>query len=282
MGENLLLELTDFVRELESKEASTVYTVPPEVLQAVKKARSLEKLLHEIFVQASGSGGIHLHSVLRREFGIRSELMDKFGQWVPFSKDQFEEELHDAIDRAEIRAGNQGVFFAGTPGRAEAAEALELLKGIAHSAVTAQFRRRTGDAAPYVDILERTLRFYGLPNTYPEGNEAQYRTLISEERLRALAGGEETITEALKETARAWYRQSGFTFLETRQGTFSHEEVPHLLYALTADGRRKLQQDYIRHIEEEYRQVRRKPDLHRAHLLLEMLKDVLRWPVTED
>ncbi|MNI87237.1 hypothetical protein D3C73_1444180 [compost metagenome] len=64
MHEALLSELRQFVDDLEQKEAAAVYIVPNEVMKAVKKAKSLEKLLHEIFMQVSGHGGIHLIPII--------------------------------------------------------------------------------------------------------------------------------------------------------------------------------------------------------------------------
>ncbi|MCZ8514021.1 hypothetical protein O9H85_16645 [Paenibacillus filicis] len=277
MHETLLSELKRFVAELEQKEAAAVYIVPDEVMKAVKKAKGLEKLLHEIVMQVSGSGGIHLHPILRREFGIRGALMDRFDRWAPYSKDQFEDELHDAIDRAEIRTGKQGVFFEGTPGKKEAAEALQLLKDIAHAAVRCQFHARLADPEPYVGILDKLLQFYALPNTYPEGNAFSFRSLISADRLHAMSGDDDTVTDALKAFAKAWYRQPPQPFLESKESYFSYEEVQNVLYALTEEQVERLRSDYIRRIEEEYKQVRAKPDLDRAKHLKRMLETVLGW-----
>lgn len=277
MEEKLLSELIQFTAELEKRESAAVYVVSSEVINAVKKARSLENLLNEIFIQVSGSGGIQLNSIIRREFGIKSALMDHFEKWALYSKDQFEDELHDAIDRAEIRAGNQGVFFAGTPSKKEAAEALELLKGIAHAAVKCQFQSKPAGPELYVDILNKLLQFYALPNTYPEGNDVQYGNLISADRLFAMSGCDKVITGALKKFAKSWYQQSSLTFLESREGYFSYEYVRHFLYALTEDQLKRLQSEFIRHIETEFQQLKRKPDLHRAKNLLRMLKSVLSW-----
>jgi hypothetical protein len=277
MGETLLAQLRQYVLELEQKEAATRYPVPDEVLKAVRRAKSLEKFLHELFMQVSGSGGIELQSAIRREFGINAELMDHFAQWAPYGKEQFEEELHDAIDRADIRAGNQGMFFEGTPGKQEAEEALRLLKDIVHAAVRIQFRR--GQCGPdlYVDILDKLLQFYALPNTYPEGNVVNYRNLISADRLYAMAGSDELVTEALKAFCKMWYQQSPFTFLESKEGYFSHAYVQHFLYALTEEQLERLRHDYLQSIEEEFKTVRDKPDLHRAKNLLAMLETVLGW-----
>ncbi|PZD97399.1 hypothetical protein DNH61_03365 [Paenibacillus sambharensis] len=277
MEDRLLSELAEFTAELESKEAAAVYVVPDQVISAVRKARSLERLLHEIFMQVSGSGGIELQSVLRREFGIKSELTDRLKQWAPYSKDHFEDELHEAIDRADIRAGNQGIFFAGTPSKQEAAEALALLQGIAHAAVQIQFRPDPADPQLFVEILDKILQFYALPNTYPEGSAIQYRNLISEERLRAVSDGHEAVLIALKQHARQWYQHAGWTFLESREGYFSYEDVRNFLYVLSEEQLNKLRNDYICHIHEEFQQLKRKPDLHRAKGLLHMLETVLSW-----
>ncbi|WP_028612836.1 hypothetical protein [Paenibacillus harenae] len=280
MSEALLSEIRQFTAMLERKEAEAVYTVPDADIHAVKKAKSLEKLLHEIFMQVSGSGGIQLGSIIRREFGIRGELMDRFEQWLPYSKEQFEDELHLAIDRADIRAGNQGVFFAGTPSKKEAAEALQLLKEIAHAAVICQFQTKRADPEQYVRILEKLLRFYALPNTYPEGNAVQYRNLISADRLLAMAGGDDRITDALKAYAKEWYQQSPYSFLESMEGYLSYDFVRHFLYALTDDQLERLRGDYVRHIEEEFARLKAKPNLHRARNLQTMLETVMSWPTS--
>ncbi|TFE25365.1 hypothetical protein [Cohnella luojiensis] len=277
MYEALLSELRKFVAELEQKEAAAKYIVPGEIMKAVKKAKSLEKLLHEIFMQASGHGGIQLSPIIRREFGMNEELMDHFAQWAPYIKEQFEEELHDAIDRAEIRAGNQGVFFEGTPSKKEAEEVLRLLKDIAHAAVRCQFHARLAGPELYVDILEKLLQFYALPNTYPEGNVVSYRNLISADRLYAMSGCDDTITDALKDFAKAWYQRSPHTFLESMEGYFSYEYVHHFLFAITEEQLERLRSDYIRYIEEEFKLVRAKPELNRANNLKIMLETVLSW-----
>ncbi|MBD2871382.1 hypothetical protein [Paenibacillus arenilitoris] len=281
MEDTLLNELRRFAAALERKDAAAVYAVPDADLHAVKKAKSLEKLLHDIFMQASGSGGIDLRSILRREFGIRGALMDRFAQWAPHSKEQFEDALHDAIDRADIRAGNQGAFFAGTPGKKEAAEALSLLKEIAHAAVSCKFRAGRADPEPYVVMLDRLLQFYALPNTYPEGNAVQYRNLIAADRLRAMAGGREPIAAALKASAKAWYQQSPHRFLESREGYVSHDVVRQYLYALTEEQAERLRGEYVGHVREEFRLLKAKPDLHRARQLLTMLEAALGWEPEE-
>lgn len=275
--ETLLSKLRQFVVELEKKEASAIYSIPDGVMNAVKKAKSLEKLLHEIFTQVGGSGGIHLSSIIRREFGINAGLMDHFGQWAPYSKEQFEDELHDAVDRAEIRAGNQGVFFEGTPSKKEAAEALQLLKNIAHAAIRCQFHAKHAGPELYVDILDNLLQFYALPNTYPEGNAVNYRNLISGDRLYAVSGGDDRITDSLKAFAKEWYQQSPHSFLESKDGYLSYEFVRHFLYALTEEQLKRLRSDYIRYIEEEFKLVRAKPNLYRAKNLEIMLETVLSW-----
>lgn len=277
MNEALLSEIRQFTAMLEQKEAEAVYTVPDADIHAVKRAKSLEKLLHEIFMQVSGSGGMGLSSIIRREFGIRGELMDHFEQWLPYSKEQFEDELHDAIDRADIRAGNQGVFFAGTPSKKEAAEALQLLKDIAHAAVSCQFHAKRAVPERYVSILEKLLQFYALPNTYPEGNAVQYRNLISADRLYAMAGGDDRIADALKAYAKEWYQQSQHAFLESMEGYLSYDFVRHFLYALTNGQLEQLRGEYVRHIEEEFANLKAKPNLHRARILQSMLETVLSW-----
>lgn len=277
MEETLLIELKQFVARLEREDAAAVYTVPDADLHAVKKAKSLENLLHDIFMQASGSGGIDLRSFLRREFGIRGALMDRFAQWAPHSKEQFEDALHDAIDRADIRAGNQGVFFAGTPSKKEAADALRLLKDIAHAAVVCQFLAERAGSEPFVVMLDRLLQFYALPNTYPEGNAVQYRNLIAADRLHAMAGGRDPIAAALKALARAWYQQSPHHFLESREGYVSHDVVRQYLYALTEEQVERLRGEYVGHIREELRLLKAKPDLHRARQLLTTLEAAIGW-----
>ncbi|MFC5472117.1 hypothetical protein ACFPPD_25885 [Cohnella suwonensis] len=277
MHETLLSELRQFVTELEQKEAAATYIVPSEVMKAVKKAKSLEKLLHEIFMQVSGHGGIHLSPIIRREFGMNEELMDHFKQWAPYIKEQFEDELHEAIDRAEIRAGNQGVFFEGTPSKKEAGEALQLLKDIAHAAVRCQFHARLVEPELYVEILDKLLRFYAMPNTYPEGNTVSYRNLISADRLYAMSGSDDAVADALKAFAKEWYQQSPHTFLESKEGFFSYEYVRNFLYALTEEQLERLRSDYIRYIEEEFKLVRAKPELNRANHLKIMLETVISW-----
>lgn len=277
MHEVLLSELKQFVAELEQKEAAALYFVPDEFMKAVKKAKSLEKLLHEIFMQVSGNGGIYLSPIIRREFGMNAELMDHFKQWAPYSMERFEDELHDAIDRAEIRGGNQGVFFKGTPSKKEAEEALQLLKDIAHAAVKCQFHAKLAGPEIYVEILDKLLEFYALANTYPEGNAVSYRNLISADRLYAMSGGDDTITDALKTLAKEWYQQSPHTFLESKEGYFSYEYVHHFLYALTEEQLERLRSDYIRYIEEEFKLTRAKPELNRAKNLKILLETVLSW-----
>jgi hypothetical protein len=276
MSESLLSELSQFVNELEHKERAVVYTVPDEVMKTVKRTKSLETLLHEIFMQVSGNRGIQFGPILRREFGMNTELMDRFKQWAPYSKDHFENELHDAIDRAEIRAGNQGVFFKGTPGHKEAQEALQLVKDIAHAAIKCQFMDGVPVPDPYVSILDKLLQFYALPNTYPEGNVVNYRNLISEDRLYAMSG-DDSVTDALKSFARDWYQQSSHTFLESREGYFSYEHVRFFLYALTEEQLGRLKSSYFQHIEDEFRIVKAERNLHRARKLKSMLETVVNW-----
>src|SRR5690606_2171590 len=133
--------------------------------------------------------------------------------WLPYSKEQFEDELHDAIERAEIRAGNQGVFFIGTPSKKESGEALRLLKDIAHAAVKCQFHHELASPDLYVEMMDKLLQFFALENTYPEGNAISYRTLISADRLYAMCGEDNTIAEAMKTFVRNWYQHSSHTFL---------------------------------------------------------------------
>lgn len=279
MYEDLRLELGRFIAELEEKEAATRYFVPVEIIKNIKRAKALEKLLHEIYTQVSGYAGINLSSILRREFGIEEELMDHFKQWAPYSKEVFEDALHDAIDRAEIRAGNQGVFFEGTPTKKEAEEVLQLLKGIAHAAVKCQFQANLAGPELYVEILDKLLRFYAMPSTYPEGNFISFRNLISADRLYAMSGNDETITNALKAHARDWYQHSPFTFLESKEGYFSSEYVHQFIYALREDQLERLGIDYIRFIVDEFKQLKAKPDLSRSKNLMIILETVLSWKI---
>jgi hypothetical protein len=125
--------------------------------------------------------------------------------------------------------------------------------------------------------LDNLLQFYALPNTYPEGNAVNYRNLISGDRLNAMSGGDDKITEALKAFAKEWYQQSPHLFLESKEGYLSYEFVRHFLYAITEEQLERLRSDYIRYIEEEFKQVRAKPILYRAKNLKIMLETVLSW-----
>jgi len=274
----LLSELSQFVAELEHKEATAIYIVPNEVMKAVKKAKSSEKLLHGIFTQVTGNGGIELSSTIRREFGMNEQLMDHFKQWATHSKEQFEDELHEAIERAEIRAGNQGIFFEGTPSKLEAVEALQLLKDIAHATVRCQFHVKLAEPELYVDILGKLLRFYELPNTYPMGNAVNFRNLISADRLSKMAGDDDEISDALMKFAKKWYQQSAHNFLESMEGYLSYEYVQYFLYALTEEQIVRLQSNYVQFIKEEFKLVKAKPDLNRAKFLLVMLEVTSAWP----
>ena len=277
MGEQLLTEMKAFVADLERKEAAAAFAVPEEAFKSIRRAKTLETFLHDIFAQAGGGGGIRLLPYIRREFGIDAETIERFDRWAPYAKDRFEEALHEAVDRADIRAGNQGVFFAGTPSRQEAEEALRLLRDIAHAAIEIQFA--AGRAAPerYVAILDAQLRFYALPSTYPAGTEADYRSLLAADRLAAFAGGHEAAEQALRRFARAWYQQSGRTFLESREGYFDYTDVPKYVYALTGEQIERLRSDYIRYAEEQFRLLRKKPDIERGRALIDMLEQALQW-----
>ncbi|HZG85852.1 hypothetical protein [Paenibacillus sp.] len=277
MEEQLLAEMKAFVAELERKEAAAVYAVPEEAFKAIRRAKTLEKFLHDIFAQAGGSGGIRLLPYIRREFGIDAEAIERFDRWAPYAKDRFEEALHEAVDRADIRAGNQGVFFAGTPSKKEAEEALRLLRDVAHAAIEIQFAAGRASPERYVAILDAQLRFYALPSTYQAGTEADYRSLIAADRLAAFAGGDETAAQALRHYARAWYQESGHAFLESREGYFDYTDVPKYLYALTGEQVARLRGDYVRYAEEQFRLLRTKPDLARGRALIAMLEQALRW-----
>ncbi|WP_309118556.1 hypothetical protein [Paenibacillus sp.] len=276
MSETLLAELKQFVEELERKERSVVYRVPDEAVKNVKRAKSLEPLLHDMFMQAIGPGGIRLQPILRREFGIDAALMDRLDQWAPYDKERMADALHDAVDRAEIRAGNQGVFFKGTPSREEAQEALRILRSIAHAAVAIRFDERTAGPEPYVEMLDGSLRFYALPSTFPEGTPADYRSLLSEGRLASMSGSAD-VTSALKAYARAWYQRSSLTFLENPDDYFSYEEVEPLLYAMTEEQTERLRARYIERIRALFAAVRRENDLDRARKVTTMLETVIGW-----
>jgi len=279
MSETLLTELRTFIGALERKEAAAVYHVPDEIIKNIKRSKSLETMLHDIFLQVAGFGRFQLAPVFRREFGIDAELMDRFRQWAPYSKERFEDALHDAIDRADIRAGNQGVFFKGTPTREEGQEALGLLKDISHAAVAVYCHTGAPGADLYVTVLDRLLRFHALPNTYPEGNAFHYRKLIAEDRLASISGSDD-VTEALKAYVRNWYRQSSHAFLEDKNEYFSYEEVKNFLYVLTEEQIERLKESYVHHVEAEFEDVKRKSDLHRARKLEAMLETALTWKPT--
>ena len=281
MYETLAAELRAFVAELERKSAAVVYAVPEEALKSVRRAKGqgMEGFLHEAFTEAIGSGGISLAGVLRREFGVDGDLLERVNQWAPYAKDEFEEALHEAIDRADIRAGNQGVFFRGTPSKTESAEALRLLRDIAHAAVAIRFAAGAADPEAYVRLLQGILAFYALPNTYPEGTTVDYRNLIAAERLSAMAGGDARAAAALKEAARSWYAGSGRTFLEEPDNYFTYESVEQYLYALSEEGLERLRAAYVASIREQFDRLRRKPDLDRARRLSATLDAVSSWAV---
>ncbi|MCY9691816.1 hypothetical protein [Paenibacillus alginolyticus] len=275
----LLLEMKQLITELEQKEAETIYTIPHEIMGATKKAKNLERFLHDIFAVVNGSGGINLLSIIRREFGMSVELIDHMDQWAPYSKDQFEDALHDAIDRAEIRTGKQGLFFQGSPDRKEAAEALHLLKSIAHAAVKCQFHPKLAGTHTYIEILDHVIQFYALPNSFPDNSMIKYRNLLSSDRLYALSGNDDTITAALKSHVKEWYQLSSFTFLENSEWYHTYESVLEYLYVITEEQLERLRIDYIQQIRDEFIIVKAKPDLHRVKHLTSMLETVLNWKV---
>jgi hypothetical protein len=277
MEHTLLTELQQLVAELERKQQETVYTIPDDIMNAVKKAKHLERFLEELVALASGSGGIQLSGLIRREFGMSMELTDHIDQWARHSKEQFEDALHDAIDRAEIRAGKQGLFFTGTLGKRELAEALELVKRIAHAAVTCQFRASTLGPEAYVALQEPLLQFYALPYVNAAQNMVTYRSLLSASRLDAMTGGHAAATAALKEHARAWYYSSGYTFLESREWYHAYDTVEEYLYLMDERQLEHLQEDYVRYIQEELGKLKERPTLDRAVTLRSMLETVLSW-----
>ncbi len=281
MYESLAAELRAFVAELERKATTVVYAVPEETLKAVRRAKGqgMEGFLHEAFAEAIGSGGISLAGALRREFGVDGDLLARLHQWAPYAKDEFVEALHEAIDRANIRAGNQGVFFRGTPSKSESEEALRLLRTIAHAAVAIRFASGAADSEAYVRLLEGVFAFYALPNTYPEGTTVDYRNLIAAVRLAAMAGGDARATAALKEAARSWYARSGRTFLEEPDTYFTYESVEQYVYLIDEAGLERLRAAYVASIREQFDRLRRKPDLDRARRLSAMLGDVMSWSV---
>jgi hypothetical protein len=277
MQEPLLEDIQKLIADLKHKEATTIHTVPNEVIRAIQKAKHLERLLLEIFNMASGSGGIDMSSFVRREFGIRSEVIDHMDRWAPYSKEQFEDALHDAIDRAEIRAGKMGMFFEGSAPKKETNHALELLKNIAHAAIKCQFGRKPAGSDLYVEILHNLIQFYAHDLANPSGNQVKYRTLISADRLYIMSGHNDSITAALKAYCREWYQQSSFEFLENKETYPSYEYVQHFLYALTDEQLERLRADYIRHIADEFKLIKARPELHRAEYLKTMLETVLSW-----
>ncbi|MDQ1909071.1 hypothetical protein RAC89_00970 [Paenibacillus sp. GD4] len=279
MQEELLMDLKRLVRELKEKEAAKTYILPEEVILAVKRVKHLEGFLYDILHIVSGSGGIRLGSLLRREFGIRAELADHMGQWARYSKERFEDELHDAIDRAEIRAGKQELFFTGSAGKKESSEALQLLQGIAHTAIRIQLNSERMHAEAYLELLELLLRYYELPFTMPKGDVIGYRGLLAADRLLAMAGGQEDIAEELRAFARQWYQSSPFTFFEEKESYLSYEYVVPYLYLLTEEQMDRLRAGYIEYVQDEVRKLKAKPELHRAEHLLSMLEAVLSWEV---
>lgn len=74
--QTLLSELQQFVAELRKKKAAAKYTVPDEMMKAVRKAKGLEKFLYDIFDVVTGSGRIDIRGTIRREFGLSKELAD--------------------------------------------------------------------------------------------------------------------------------------------------------------------------------------------------------------
>ncbi|KRF42753.1 hypothetical protein [Paenibacillus sp. Soil787] len=279
MEHPLLSELKQLITDLEQKAAETIYTIPIEIMGATKKAKNLERFLYDIFAVVNGSGGINLLSIIRREFGMSVELTDHIDQWAPYSKDQFEDALHDAIDGAEIRAGKQGLFFEGSPDKKEAAEAFHLLKSIAHAAVKCQFNPKLAGPQAYIEILDHVIQFYELPNSFLDDSMIKYRNLLSSDRLYAMSGKDETITAALKSHVKEWYQRSSFTFLENSEWYHTYESVRDYLYVLTEEQLERLRSDFIEHIRNELKLVKAKPELHRVKHLTSMLENVLSWKV---
>lgn len=277
MQHTLLSELTQLIAALKQKEAETVYTIPSEIMSAVKKAKHMERFLHDIFHAVNGSGGVNIISIIRREFGMRSELANHIDQWAPYSRDQLEDELHDAINRAEIRPGKISLFFEGNADKKEVAEALSLLKGIAHGAIKCQFNPKHAKEEVYIEMLDYLIRFYGLPNTHSAGNMISYRNLISSDRLYAMSGNNEFIAAALKAYVNDWYQRSSFTFLEDREWYYTYESVREYTYILARDQLERLQNDFIKYIRDEFILVMNKPELHKAEQLKTMLETVLSW-----
>ncbi|CAH1192652.1 hypothetical protein PAECIP111891_00406 [Paenibacillus allorhizoplanae] len=277
MQHTLLSELTQLIAVLKRNEAEIIYTIPSEIMGAVKKAKHLERFLHEIFLTVSGSGGINIISIIRREFGMRSEIANHINQWAPYSRDQLEDDLHDAIDRAEIRPGKQSLFIEDNADKKEVAEALSLLKGIAHAAVRCQFNPKRAGEEAYIEILDHLIRFCGLPYTHSAGNMISFRNLISSNRLYSMSGNNELITTALKAYVKEWYQRSSFTFLEDREWYYTYESVLEYTYILTREQLERLQIDFIQYIRNEFILVKGKPELHKAEHLKTMLENVLNW-----
>ncbi|MDR6879985.1 hypothetical protein J2X61_001732 [Bacillus sp. 3255] len=275
--QSLLHAMEQFIADLQKKEAAAVYTIRDDAMNAIKKAKNLDTFLHDMINLVQGSGGIDLTSIIRREFGISKDIMQHFDRLARHSKEQFEEALHDAIDRAEIRAGKQGMFFAASPDKQERADALRLLKDIAHAAVKIQFHRKSEGAETYVELLDKLIRFYELPHTYPAGDAVNYKKLIASDRLNAMSGNNETISLRLREFAKAWYQQSAFTFLESRDTYPVYEDVRNYLYALNEDQLNRLRTDFIRQIRLDFEAVQAAKDLHRAEALKKQLEAVMSW-----
>lgn len=277
MQQTLLAELELLIADLKQKEKSIVYTIPDEIMGAVKRAKHLERFLLDVLDAVIGSGGISITSIIRREFGMSKDLTDHIDRWAPYSKEQFEDELHEAIDRADIRAGKQGLFFEGTVSKKESVEALGLLKDIAHAAVRCQFNPRFTGPEAYVDLLDKLIQYYALPHTHPAGSPVKYRSLISSGRLYAMSGNMDTIAAALKAHVKQWYQMSSFTFLEDREWYPSYEYVQEYSYALTGEQLERLRDDFIRLIGDEFAVLKSKPELHKAEYLRKMLETVLNW-----
>ncbi|CAG7646576.1 hypothetical protein ACFQI7_23910 [Paenibacillus allorhizosphaerae] len=277
MQQAMLQELNRLIAELKQKEEAAVYTVPQEAIGAVKKAKHLEKFLLDLFDVVNGGGGIDIRGIIRREFGLSKMLTDRMDRWAAYGKELLEDELHEAIDRAEIRAGKQHLFFVGPVGKQVLAEALGLLKQMAHAAVRLQFHPGQAGSGVYVAMLDPSLRFYELPSAQPDENMSRYRLLIASGRLHAMSGNDESIAADLKAHVKQWYQNGSLTFLEQREWHLSYEHVPEYLYALTADQIERLQDDFMRHISEEFALVKAKPELYRAEQLKKTLEAVLSW-----
>lgn len=279
MQQSLMADIELFIADLKQTEEATIYTIPDETMSAIHKAKNLEKFLHEVFNVVHGSGGINLDNIIRREFGMGKELINHFDQWARHSKEQCEDAIHDAIDRVDIRAGKLSVFFVGSADKKEMAEALDLLKGIAHAAIRSQFNPKLSGSDPYVEMLDKLIQFYALPHTYPPGDLVNYKNLISSERLYAMSGNDDSITTALKVHAKEWYQKSSFTFLESRDSYPIFEDVRNYLYALTEEQVERLQNDFIQYIRDDFDLVKTTKDLHKAMYLKSMLETVLSWQI---